>query len=59
LGHNLTSIDEIHGQSEDISQVSVEEVKKFVSYRYSIAMRVYGTKAHGSVPRYSISGEAM
>ena len=32
LGHELTSVDEIHGQFEDISQASAEEIKKYVSY---------------------------
>jgi len=34
LGHELTSVDEIHGQFEDISQASVEEIKKYVSNLY-------------------------
>ena len=30
LGHELTSVDEIHGQFEDISKASVDEMKKYV-----------------------------
>ena len=30
MGYGLTSVDEIHGQFEDISKASVDEVKKYV-----------------------------
>ena len=41
LGHELTSVDEIHGQFEDISKASEEEILQYVRVYWSV-LHVYG-----------------